>query len=310
VFRVSRERLEFTLKRASSVIAILVVACASAMAQRMPAIPNECSPMLDRALELSGFNDAARAMPEQVQRQIEEEMQSDEEMPAETRAKLAGIARGAFAAPAIVLSVKRNLMKDCDVPMLQSAVEELQSRIARRIREEEALSLTPEAQKQVREFYANLKTNPPAASRIAVLERMDKSLSITDSTLDMILAISKGLVAGFGGKWGAPVEVDAMKQQYRESIHNAMIANQLFTYRNVSDEDLGNYVLIYETPSVHKFSGQLQQSMLQAMLERSEAMAREFRTYLAKKPSPAPKTGAPRRTAPRKAAPKQGSPQQ
>ena len=267
------------MRRTFLVAAIFTLALAQASAQSTQR-QTECGTAIDSALNLSGFNDAARAMPEQVREQIDQQMRSNEGMPPETRKQLAGIAMRTFYAPGIVRSVKQNLMKDCDLGMLQSTIHELQSVTAQRIRQQEALSMTPDGQKGVNAFYADLEANPPAASRMALLERMDRSLAITDSTLDMILAISKGMVTGFGGKWGEPAEVEAMKLEYRRSIHNAMIANQLFTYRNISDEDLGRYVSIYETPAVHKFSDQLQQSMLQTMVERSEAMAREFHKYL------------------------------
>ena len=286
------------------VVAACLLVCMPVFSQTAAPQSGGCGPVLEKALELSGFNDAAKAMPEQVRQQIDQQMRNNEGMPEKDRTTLASLAMTAFATPKIIGSVRESFNRSCDVPMLQSTVKELQSETAQKIRQQEAMSMSPAKQQELRVFYERLATNPPEASRVALLERMDKSLAITDSTLDMILAISKGMVVGFGGKWGQPAEVEAMKLEYRPSIHKAMIANQLFTYRNVSDEDMGKYVAIYETPAVHKFSDQLQKSMLQAMAERSEVMGREFHNYLDKKPGQGVKKAAPANTAPKTTAPK------
>ena len=90
-----------------------------------------------------------------------------------------------------------------------------------------------------------------------------------------------------------------MKEQYRPQIHNSMIANQLFTYRNLTDDELDKYITIYETPEMRRLTEQLSNGMTEVFSERMQLMAKDFRKYLdenppAKEPAPAAKAPAPK----------------
>lgn len=263
----------------------------------------ECSPALDSALELSGFRDSVQSMPEMVQQQMEMQAQKQVHMPDDVKVKLIGLVTDAFSEDKIMSSIKRKFVAQCDAAMLQSAVKQLQGTTAQKIRQQEALAMTKEGQKDAPEYFRTLLKTAPDQTRVALLERMDKDLAITDSTLDMMMAMSSGLAAGFGGPASSSAEIDGLKAQYRPQIHNSMIANQLFTYRNLSDKELEQYVAMYETPAMQNFSMHLSKGMTEVFSEQMQTMAKEFKKFLDENPALLQKDDDPVKSDPNEAAP-------
>jgi hypothetical protein len=262
-------------------LALVLVLCASTLVlAQSPQPKSACEPLVDRALEVSGFNDSIRSLPAQVDEQLRQKIQNDNELSAAAKKKFAAMLQKNTAPQKIALSVKQNFLANCDPAMLEGALAQFQSATVQEMRKRESFAMSAAGRQQMQAYLATLESRPPAQSRLDLLERMDASLRVTDSMLEMVMNMSEAMATGFHQPWGTEAEVAQMKAQYRPTLHNAIIANELFTYREVSDQQLEAYVAMNEKGPMHDFCQRLSTYQQQALMEWSQNLGREIRKLI------------------------------
>jgi hypothetical protein len=60
-------------------------------------------------------------------------------------------------------------------------------------------------------------------------------------------------------------------------IRSGQIISALFTYRDVSDEDLKQYVAMYENPAMQQFTKTFESAFVDAMSRQSQSVASDRR---------------------------------
>ena len=185
------------MRSAKWIVAMLLLAGVSLTAQESKPSKQsaDCGDSLDSALELSGFNDSVKSMPVMVRQQVRQQAKLNKDLPDAAKEKLISLVTAAFDEEKIIESMKHKLSADCNPEMLNAAVVRLQGPLAQKARQQEAIAMTEEGQRAAPEYFRSLQKNAPDPDRVTLLERMDKDLNITDTTLNMVVAMTAGLAA-------------------------------------------------------------------------------------------------------------------
>ncbi len=272
----------------NKILPALLLAASISFAQGTPA--RECSGLVSRVFEVAGVNDEVSAIPAQIQTQLSAQFQSDTKISEADKQKLAATITQAFLPQKIDSQLKQEFFKTCDMDMLRSVVAGLTTPLGVRMRALEAATENPKSRQQGEEYAQTLRQHPPSRDRVALILRMDDSLGITKSALDMNLASARGIAAAFGLPAGGSVESALGSKQVSDNMHGAVLVNLLFTYRDVGDQDLTSYIELYETPAFKRFNDTLKKAFLAAVAQQSDELGQEIKKIV---PAAKGQTGQP-----------------
>lgn len=259
-------------------------------AQQAPA--GECSGLVARVFEVAGVNDEVAAIPGQIQSQFTAQFQSDAKMSDAQKQKFAATMANAFLPEKIDRELKQEFYQSCDVEMLRAVTAGLTTPLGVRMRALEASAQNPKSRQQGEEYARTLAQHPPPRDRVALMLRMDSSLGITKSALDMNLASVRGVAAAFGGLPDGSMESALGSKKVSDNMHGAVLVNLLFTYRDVSDQDLTSYIELYETPPFRRFTDTLEKAFLAVIGRQSDKLGQEIKK-MAPPPPAKGQTGQP-----------------
>jgi len=185
----------------------------------------------------------------------------------------------AFLPAKIGRDLKQEFLQPCDPGMLRSVIAGLTNPLEEKMRKLEAFAESPAARQEGEAYAHTLAQHPPPRDRVALMLRMDSSLGITQSTMDITLASARGIAVAFGG---LPADGSAALQskQTSDQMHGAVLVNLLFTYRDVSDQDLTSYIELYETPAFITFTDRLEKALVACIQRQSEALGQEIKKMI------------------------------
>lgn len=168
-----------------------------------------------------------------------------------------------------------------DVERMARFLELLRQPAASKMNAPEMRSVTPEAMK---EHFSGLRTNPPPAARVKLLQTLDEATKTSEVGGEMTGVLFRDM---------AEVALDTMKKGGRDVPPEAskMVGSQLNSlrnqgrvltravmyvmYRKASDEDLAEYVKLLDTDTGRWGSELLANAMRPALVTRASAVARE-----------------------------------
>ena len=141
----------------------------------------------------------------------------------------------------------------------------------------ETAAETPAGQAGRRSFEANLKSDPPNARRVDILQRLDEAMQTTDLQVRIVVGIVNAMSAGLGAQM--PAGLDTQSAAFTSRIQPVLASNvlihNLYVYRNADDAGLEDYVAASQQPSVKWFNRNLQSAILAVAADRA-ARAGEY----------------------------------
>jgi hypothetical protein len=265
-------------------LTLVLAASIPPLLEAQDAAAGECSGMVARAFEVAGVNDQIAAIPAQIQSQFSTQLQhdanqNDAKMSDADKQKFQAAMTQAFLPGKIDRDLKQEFLAPCDAGMLRSVIAGLTNPLEEKMRKLEAFAESPAAREEGEAYAHSLAQHPPPRDRVALMLRMDSSLGITKSTMDITLASARGIAVAFGG---LPADGTATLQskQTSDAMHGAVLVNLLFTYRDVSDQDLTSYIELYETPAFISFNDRLEKALVACIQRQSEALGQEIKKMI------------------------------
>ncbi len=229
-----------------------------AQAAAAPAKAANPSKVIADILAVSGMKKALENMPVEFVASVHshlEGMQDDKGMRMQPGIQQAieDSAKAAFTADRFMGRVTRAMKKDYNEKNYQELLADLSSPLAFRMAELEAKAdPTPQMFNQ---FVNDLESSPLPAQRLALLRRLDAASRTSEFMYTELLLVNRGLVRGANGS-GRCISNEEMKKaeakmegrtKAAKSTLDEMAINILaYTYRDVSDADLSEYLGIYE----------------------------------------------------------------
>ncbi len=128
----------------------------------------------------------------------------------------------------------------------------------------EEIANSPSKQQEMQNFFTGLSSNPPKQERIQFLLRLNSATGATDMTVklleNMIFAMIKGInQTQPKDKQVSQSEIEsklksAFPETFKQQMTNQLVAVWMFTYKEVDNDKLNNYIQVWESPTGKYFS--------------------------------------------------------
>jgi len=187
-----------------------------------------------------------------------------------------------FSSEILYKKIRAEFQRDLDPGRLQKALAWYDSPLGRRITEQEltALAATSDA-----EAVADLERNRPSARRIDLIERLDIGGGVSETTVDVTIAIVRSLTVAF--QPGLPAVADLSREQLDRHIARARsrtlqemrrlcLVSMLLAYRGLSDDELDQYVQFAESDGGGWYMTVMNSTLLAAIDVAADATASEL----------------------------------
>jgi hypothetical protein len=240
--------------------------------------------LLERVLERSGLKAQLEALGQEALEQFDEGPQGDAGWIAfleANRDELRQMSVEAYDPKALLGAMTDAFAARFDEEKLRQLDTWLASPLAQRMTAVElaAQQASPEA---MQAFFTQAEQDPPAPRRVALIERLMETTDTTDSMIAALTAVVGGLARAFAGLCPLQVgdvemEIRKLRElyfaQHREKFHEAALEMGLFTYQEVSDEELAQYVEFYESELGQWFNRLAVEGLTQGMGRASNHLA-------------------------------------
>jgi hypothetical protein len=237
------------VRRASAVLFFSGLTLA-AVSQQAAAAAQAAPDRAQQLFRLSGMDRQLGSLAATIELQIANEAGIPDSM----RPTLARAARDAYAPESLRGVALSHLRPKLATGPLDAVMKWLSSERGRRITQLEETASTLEAQAKLATFAATLQASPPRPERVALIQRLDAATRSTDLATDVALriaaAVARGLLAAQPISTPTPdldAILEAQRPQMRAGMQSSVLVTYLFTYRELSDADLGAYVAFMES---------------------------------------------------------------
>jgi hypothetical protein len=180
-----------------------------------------------------------------------------------------------FSPDTLRSNMQQSLARSLDQERTRTLLAWLRTPLSQRIVALESASATADHQIQQMSFINQLPSKPPAPGRLTLIHRLERAGDVAQGSAIVMAAASAALrrtlrpfvaPAGIAQRDGEGQQVGAtIDENYRLRI----MLSLLFTYRDLSDAELGRYVDVLESPTGRWFT-QVSHSAFLASLEPLE----------------------------------------
>jgi hypothetical protein len=182
------------------------------------------------------------------------------------------------------------LMRDAFLPHvdranLETAAAWLRSPLGRKIVVHEIASSEPGATQKIADYGAGLKTSPPAAHRMELVQRLDWTTAGTETSADLVAAVARGMTmavsdAGPAEQRLRPGQIEDRVAQLRArangNLRAAHTASTLYAYRDLTDDELTAYVMFSASDAGRWYHTAIRKAMVSALGRTIERAAAEM----------------------------------
>lgn len=210
--------------------------------------------LVDKYIKISGIDEMLATFPGQIEAMNAQRILTSKNQ--ELEKKIASIMKESFDITLADQNLYSFLLKNTDVNFLENLAQWYETPLAKKIIEEEMLSSGPESQAELLRYIADLQTNPPAQDRIAVIQELEKTTKLSELTTDIVLEMMRGMFEAFNLAMpeekrqdigNIEEEIGKIRPLIQESMRQQMILSSFYSYRNISNEELGKYIDFYKS---------------------------------------------------------------
>jgi Domain of unknown function (DUF4124)/Uncharacterized protein conserved in bacteria (DUF2059) len=199
-------------------------------------------------------------------------------------ARVARIVAKHFAAERFYVAIQHDF-RQIDAQQLDALAAWFRSPLGRRITALEIAASRPDAEPAIAAFTAKLKTAPPNATRLELVQRLDWVSGTSDDTADLALAIARSVARA--GATSTPAErrarpglverrVEEMRAQIAGAMGESVRVQMLYAYGPLSDEELKAYVDFLASGHGRAYSRISHAALLRAVREAADRTAVEI----------------------------------
>lgn len=179
--------------------------------------------------------------------------------------------------PGVLLAILRGVAARIYNPEKMSAtLAWLKGDVGKHMTSLEIASSTVEGQKAKNDYAKSWETHPPDQDRIQLMLRFNKATQATELSIQILVASFDGMMKGMmalmpvekriGDEKMAEIK-NKMVQQMAEPLLNQAIVGFMFTYRDVSTEDMGKAIAFYESDAGVWYQDVMVDGLLKGMEE-------------------------------------------
>jgi hypothetical protein len=214
--------------------------------------------MVGDVMAVSGIKRDLERLPKTLQdgfrSSLEERTQNKKgALPPAVQQAMEASVKESFTAQGFVGAVTRALKKDYSEPRYSELLNDLSTPLATRI--EELEKKDPPAEEVWSSFFVELKSDPASGPRMELIKRLDAARRSSDILGEVLVSVEKDMMRGVAIASGCVTErqLDGVEGSIKDKLEglrdNGRYMSQAllaYTYREVNDADLTEYVNIFE----------------------------------------------------------------
>ncbi|HKA40162.1 MAG TPA: hypothetical protein VKD25_10350 [Burkholderiales bacterium] len=256
------------LRRIASCAVCLFVATASHAASSP-----KTAAKVDRLLDAAGIAHSVRQLLPSMMASFDDPSQK---LPTNVRYALREATEQAFQPEPMIARVRTRMGAALTERQLDDTLAWLDSPLGRRITALENESAEPAALPKILAYARELEKRPLSQPRAGLLREMDAATGASEVNSLMteagILAVALGMNAAQPVEQQVPADalrenVKASMPQLRQQVTEMVVLGMSYTYRSLSDQELGSYLKFLKSPSGAAYSKAAVAGMNEAILE-------------------------------------------
>ncbi len=272
----------------------IVFGLAAALSILPAAQAQRCEELVPDAMNFSGLDHTIATLPQRFRDQLWNELDLDTmELGRKERATQAFAA--AFNSERMRSSVERDMIANCDPQLMSDYLKGLQTAIASKMMAMEADADTPEGRQQIEHYVNVMRLQSPRESRVKLVDQLIEAQGVSEflaeATVGMDLELRLAMMM-MPAKKGELEEATAVA---RARTQKATELAMLYTYRNATDDELRDYIAVYNSEPFYAFVTTSNKALVKAVRAEARGLAIDLKKIgikLVKTPEPpkAPET--------------------
>ncbi|MCP4265772.1 MAG: hypothetical protein GY777_09380 [Candidatus Brocadiaceae bacterium] len=210
--------------------------------------------LINKYIEISGLDQMLSTFPDQIDAIFSQNTLTSDQ--SETEKKVAVIMKESFDIVLVKKNLNSFLLQNTNINFFKNLINWLETPLAQKIKEEELSSSGPGSQAKLLRYIADLQTNPPSQDRITIIQEVERTTKLSELSTYIAMETIRGMLGSFNltlpeGKRKSMGEIEeeiqAIKPSIQNSLQQQMILTSFYSYRNISNEELIEYIEFYKS---------------------------------------------------------------
>jgi uncharacterized protein DUF4124 len=244
-------------------------------------VEGEREALITEALEISGTKHALETIPAHIRAQLDVRQTP---IKPEEKARVVKILGDAFRTDVLYGAVRAAFKANYDPSRMGFVIGQLRTPLFRKVAALEVAASEPGAKQDLERFAIGLQGDVPKPARVALVQRYEASMRSAELQIEMgvvaFRAVSRSLEPVLPSeKRPTAREMDSAERTLRakqDSLVRDALVRWLYTFRSLTDEELGEYVAFAETDAGRWFVTTQRKGLLDAMRTAMDAAARQM----------------------------------
>ena len=244
-------------------------------------VEGEREALITEALEISGTKHALETIPAHIRAQLDVRQTP---IKPEEKARVVKILGDAFRPDVLYGAVRAAFKANYDPSRMGFVIGQLRTPLFRKVAALEVAASEPGAKQDLERFAIGLQGDVPKPARVALVQRYEASMRSAELQIEMgvvaFRAVSRSLEPVLPSeKRPTAREMDSAERTLRakqDSLVRDALVRWLYTFRSLTDEELGEYVAFAETDAGRWFVTTQRKGLLDAMRTAMDAAARQM----------------------------------
>ena len=244
-------------------------------------VEGEREALISEALDISGTKQALETIPSHIRAQFEARQTP---LKPEEKARVVKILGDAFRTDVLYGAVRGAFRANYDPSRMGFVIGQLRTPLFRKIAALEVAASEPGARQDLERFKIGLQGDVPKPARVALVQRYEAAMRSAELQIEMgvvaFKAVSRSLEPVLPAeKRMTARETDTAERTLRAQQDNLVrdaLVRWLYTFRSLTDEELGAYVAFAETDAGRWFVTTQRKGLLDAMRTAMDAAARQM----------------------------------
>ena len=263
-----------SLSQVKPVLCSLLLVCSQAFA----------SPLAKSVVEASPLDDILAQYPAMMNEGFRQGLQQGGGMNPMVVTAITTVVSNSFSAAQMQSQLVTDLSSSLTEKQLKAVGEWYETPLASKISKAEINATSPSAWRKMEQGANEMQAKYRGSERAKLFTRFDKAARATESTVDATIAVQTGLmtaISAMQGPDGAEFEqiqkmMEAQRDQMRAMVAQQVYDSYLFTYENLTVDELKDYIGFLETDAGSAFTRVSIASIQKSITEPLDNIGRQF----------------------------------
>jgi hypothetical protein len=237
------------------------------------------NPFVKELMEKSGIIEQTNLIPQVIISSFAGQINRSDSSLIHFKNEINDIILNSYSPLNMQLFIEKKLSSNLSNADIKTVLNWLNSKQGKNITRLEKEVASPEAYEEVEKFGSNYKNFQMDPKRQKLYDRLDKATKATDSAVDMAINTRVAITAAMTSflppeKRPSVGHLKGLIEQQRFQIEgrvtNDVLASLYFTYKELTDAELGEYVVFSESPVGEKYNRIILDAFNNAFLESSQ----------------------------------------